>query len=622
MSIAQLSNYAPLPTTKRGLTVHLSYDPKSDRIAYCNGKSVFIRSVENPHHNTIQFTAHNYPTTVAKFSPTGYYIASGDESGNVKIWDCYTSKLILKNEFQIINGRINDIAWDIEGKRIIAVGNGNEKFGHCFTMDSGNSVGEISGHSAQINAVDIKPNRPYRAVTVSDDSALVFYNGPPFKFDSSVRNKHTNFIRDVKYSPDGKYIVSVGADKKIILYDGKTGQFIKEVKSNDQNKSQNHTGSIFAVAWLNSSTEIVTCSADCSIKLWDVELNLVVKTWAFNLKTLDNYQVGLIVTNHYLISLSYNGNLNYFHLVNFEETPFQVIKGHQKSITASVINSNNLFTGSYDGRICKWNLNDKTNEIASYIQGDNHSNLIVGLVSNQDNEIISTAWDDLLKKFNNLNLAAASSYQFTNDFNIKLEKQPKAIASNDSIISLISTDNTLKLFSDKNGKLINSKQFKFELSNTLDINGNLIIIGNDDDNTLLSLNTDNIDNKLEKLDISFRSKISFIKISPNREFAAIGENSGKIVLYNLKEKKIQTNKWSFHTSKINSISWNVNNKFIVSGSLDTNIIVYSVDKPMRNIKFSNAHKDGVSVVEWLSDDVIISGGSDSCVKKWKVNFHP
>lgn len=41
----------------------------------------------------------------------------------------------------------NDLEWDGESKRIIAVGDGRGKFGHAFMMDTGTSTGEISGHS-------------------------------------------------------------------------------------------------------------------------------------------------------------------------------------------------------------------------------------------------------------------------------------------------------------------------------------------------------------------------------------------------------------------------------------------------------------------------------------------
>lgn len=92
-------------------------------------------------------------TTVAKYSPSGYYIASGgthyhshydyyyyyyyfidsiillllDVQGNVRIWDATQEEQILKNEVKVIAGRINDIDWDFESKRLIAVGEGRER---------------------------------------------------------------------------------------------------------------------------------------------------------------------------------------------------------------------------------------------------------------------------------------------------------------------------------------------------------------------------------------------------------------------------------------------------------------------------------------------------------------
>ena len=59
-------------------------------------------------------------------------------------------------------GKINDLAWDGESKRMIAVGDGKDKFGHAFLVDTGSSVGEITGHSKSINSVSIRPTRPIR----------------------------------------------------------------------------------------------------------------------------------------------------------------------------------------------------------------------------------------------------------------------------------------------------------------------------------------------------------------------------------------------------------------------------------------------------------------------------
>jgi WD repeat-containing protein 1 (actin-interacting protein 1) len=51
--------------------------------------------------------------------------------------------MTLKTETKVISGRINDLAWDGESQRIIAVGDGKERYGHAFTYDSGNTVGEV-----------------------------------------------------------------------------------------------------------------------------------------------------------------------------------------------------------------------------------------------------------------------------------------------------------------------------------------------------------------------------------------------------------------------------------------------------------------------------------------------
>lgn len=78
---------AAAPSTQRGLPTPLSADPKGERIAYASGKSVFVRSIDDPAQSK-QYTQHTANTTVARFSPSGFYVASGDASGTVKVWDC------------------------------------------------------------------------------------------------------------------------------------------------------------------------------------------------------------------------------------------------------------------------------------------------------------------------------------------------------------------------------------------------------------------------------------------------------------------------------------------------------------------------------------------------------
>lgn len=66
---------------------------------------------------------------------------------SVRIWDIAGTDQVLKLATRPLGGRINDLSWDGESKRIIAVGDGRERFGAAFLADSGSSCGEIQGNS-------------------------------------------------------------------------------------------------------------------------------------------------------------------------------------------------------------------------------------------------------------------------------------------------------------------------------------------------------------------------------------------------------------------------------------------------------------------------------------------
>lgn len=70
---------------------------------------------------------HTATTTVARFSPSGFYCASADVTGNVRIWDVTQAENSLKLATRPLSSKINDLAWDGESKRIIVGGEGKDK---------------------------------------------------------------------------------------------------------------------------------------------------------------------------------------------------------------------------------------------------------------------------------------------------------------------------------------------------------------------------------------------------------------------------------------------------------------------------------------------------------------
>ena len=90
-------------------------------------------------------------------------------------------------------------------------------------MDSGSSCGEIAGHAKAITALAVRHQRPFRAISGSDDNSVVMHSAVPFKYDKMI-STHTRFVRDVAYSPNGEMFASVASDGKMFLYEGKDGE--------------------------------------------------------------------------------------------------------------------------------------------------------------------------------------------------------------------------------------------------------------------------------------------------------------------------------------------------------------------------------------------------------------
>ncbi|KAF1963264.1 WD40 repeat-like protein [Byssothecium circinans] len=603
MSLISDAIWAASPTTTRGQPTPLSADPKGERLAYTSGKSVFLRSIDDPAVSK-QYTQHTTQTTVARFAPSGFYVASGDVSGTVRVWDC-AGEGATKGEYHIISGRINDICWDGDSQRIIAVGDGKERFGHCITADSGNSVGEISGHSSQINCVAIRQQRPLRAVTGSDDTSLVFYHGAPFNFNTSLRGQHNRFVYGTAFSPDGSVFASVGADKRIWLYDGKTGEAKGQIGDGA------HQGSIFGISWAKDSKRFVTASADQTVRIWDPEAGKAVQTWRMGeegVPSIPDQQVGVVWPSRsdgLIISVDLEGNLNY--LVDGNPTPSRVVRGHQRNITAAGISGSTFFTGSYEGRILVW---DTEAGVADKVEGDAHSNYVAGITASgpeDQAEAFTVGWDDTLRSISVPNKIFTGTAA-------QLEFQPKGLASTSNVV-LVPSPDSIAVYA--KGKMISALPVKYTPTCIATYGSNVAVGGDDKLVHIYTLSG----TELKETGTELRratAPISALAFSGSGEKLVFGANNGKIYAFEASgEWKLITDRWSAHTARITCLAWDEAEKFAASGSLDTSVMAWSVDDPGKRIKAMNAHKDGVTGIAWETGKIISAGG-DASVKVWKL----
>ena len=559
------------------------------------------------------YRGHAYPTTVAKFSPNGFWVASADTSGKIRVWAWDNPEHLTKLDTQIFAGSVLDLDWDMESKKIVACGEGSGIMVKAFTWDTGNSVGEMVGHNKRILSVAYKPTRPFKIMTASEDSKTIFYAGPPFKLAHS-NSEHTNFVTCVRYSPDGSRIVSVASDKKIQFYDGTTGLPNGSV-------IDAHAGSIYSASFSTDSTKLITASADKTVKLWNVATLALEKTFSFSADPqLGDMQVSVLWMPKHVLSVSLNGNVNILDLDN-PSTPKKVIYAHQVSITAMCLDAHKtLYTGSFDGVVCSHHL-DYEGISSTKIQGVDkktlcsaaHNGKVAGLAADNNGHLLSLGWDDTVR-FADVSSSAyiASAYS--------LGHQPCAITTGTKTgLAVALTNSSIEIF--KGTVHISSLAVTFQPTCVaISMCEKEIAVGCADCKTrVFSLSASNV--LAEVTIIETRSAVSAVAYNPLGDVLAIGDAGRQIEVYVRGTWAAEIKgKWVFHTSKVNCLCWSPSGAFLLSGSQDESLIVWGRANPAKKLQLSYAHMGGITGAAFLSEDRLVSVGSDHVIATWKINL--
>ncbi|XP_041811168.1 WD repeat-containing protein 1 [Chelmon rostratus] len=598
--------FASLPQMERGVAKVIGGDPKGNNFLYTNGKCVIIRNIENPAIADI-YTEHAHQVTVAKYSPSGFYIASGDASGKIRIWDTTQKEHLLKYEYTPISGKVKDIAWTEDSKRLAVVGDGREKFGAVFLWDTGSSVGEVSGHAKLINSVDIKQKRPYRLVTGSDDTCGSFFEGPPFKFKFTIRD-HSQFVNCVRFSPDGSRFATAGADGQILIFDGACGERVCSLGG-----EKAHKGGIYAVCWSPDSSQLISASGDKTVKLWDVGAGTAVTT--FNMGTdVTDQQLGCLWQKDHLLSISLSGYINYLDKNN-PDRPIRIIKGHSKSIQCLNVHKSDgrpyIYSGSHDGHINYWDAETGENDCFS---GKGHSNQVSKVVTNKDDELVTCSMDDTVR-FTNINKKEYSASDV-----VKMDFQPKSVSVADGGLSLAVCIGQVVLLKDKK-KVFTLDNLAYEPEvGVIHTGGSTAAVGATDGKIhLYSIQGNTL--KDEGRTVEVNGSITDMAYSNDGAYLAVLDDKKVATAFSVADNYSIKNEFYGHHAKPVTLAWSPDNEHFATGGMDMMVFVWTVGDADKRIKLPDTHRlHHVSGLAWVDEHTLVTASHDASIKQWTITY--
>ncbi len=360
---------------------------------------------------------HEARTSAVAFSPSGRFLASGDDNGMILLWDALTGELQhrlpdhrgmitslawnpgsdhlasasndgtvriwnleLFQAEQVLRGHLGTVAgvvWDLQGEAVFSCGEDGAV--NEWDVRTGRLVRPLTGHEGPVLAIDYDPTLG-RLATGSSDRTVRIWDVQSGAM--TILRGHEFGVQDVAFSPAGDLVLSGDEDGVVYLWDSDGDLSTTDLLF--------HRGLVHAVAFDPAGKRIVSASDDHELVIWDAATGEPLR----RLRDHENLVTSAVFSADGRTILS--GSQDKTARLWDAETgrSLRIFSGHEKWIQSVALtpDGSRVITGSGDKKVRV--LDAGTTEVLHELSG--HVRPVYALALTPDGSRLATAGRDVL----------------------------------------------------------------------------------------------------------------------------------------------------------------------------------------------------------------------------------
>ena len=528
------------------------------------------------------------------FSPNGELLATGDFSGQVKLWSIEERR--LKQIYAHHIGSVQSVAFSSDGQ-FLAIGCSDSTVG-IWSVKTNCLVRKLTGHGQQVRCVVFSPCGKFIATSSSDHKIKLWLVATGRCWQTLIG--HTDRVWSLSFHSDGKTLASGSEDRTIKLWSIDTGKCIKSFIA--------HRKWIRTIAFHPQKNVLISGGGDCIIKQWDLDNGKCINTLVGHTQRIRS--VAFSPDGQTIVSGSGDRTIRFWNYQTGECK--QVLHGHNGRLTTVAFDRSGqiLASSGEDKSIRLWNV--ATGKLFHTWQGCSSWFESVAfspdggkLISGGENHQIEM-WDLSQNSFSPLlKLIGHQGWVHQVAFSPQQDK----------IVSC-SSDRTIKLWDANTGDCLNSYlgHSHWVRSVVFSPSGKILASGGGD-NVVKIWNIAEAD--CQQSLFGHQGWISSVAFSPDNIMVASGSKDKTICLWNLLEGKLEKI-LTGHTSWVQSVAFSPDGLIIASGSCDGTLKLWSVETG-ECLQTFREHTSWVQSVVFSPDGLTIASGScDRTLKLWSV----